>query len=193
MKEHWPTHIGSSAFWEAHGRTVATFSRLEDAMFRAWVGLTRTQGFKDMAEAEEAYPRWRKDLLNAPTDALRARARKLEQAFKDDGRVDDAASGAFLTRLNGVRDWRNALCHGTWEGVRDDGSVTLHHWRRGDDGPELRETRLSVEDPSSIRAETVDLIACLMNILSAASVSFPGTTLPGAAIGSFPEGDEKAR
>ena len=101
--------------------------------------------------------------------------------FKDDDRVPDEVSGAFLARLDEVRVWRNALCHGAWQEFREDGSVGLRYFRRGDEGPEHLEDRLSIEILSSIRTATVDLTADLVNILSAAGVRFPGTALPGAA------------
>ena len=58
LPEDWPTNRGPSAFWEALGRTVATFSHLEDMMARAWFGLTATREFEDMGQAEAAFPRW---------------------------------------------------------------------------------------------------------------------------------------
>jgi len=56
LPEHWPTNKGSSAFWGELGRTVATFSHLEDMMARAWYGLTATRKFEDMEQAKAAFP-----------------------------------------------------------------------------------------------------------------------------------------
>ena len=113
------------------------------------------------------------------------KAKKLKKAFKDDDRVPDEVLGAFLARLDEVRVWRNALCHGAWQGFREDGTVGLRCFRRGDEGPERLEDRLSVETLSSIRAATVDLTADLADILSAAGARFPGTALPGAVVTDY--------
>ena len=189
LPEHWPTNRGSSAFWEQLGRTVATFSHLEDMMARAWFGLTATHEFEDMEQAEAAFPEWEKALKESLTDSLHSLTKKLTKAFHDDNRVPDERAGACLARLDEVRVWRNALCHGAWQGFREDGSVGLRHFRRGDEGPESLENPLNVETLSSIRAATVDLTADLVDILSAAGVHFPGTVLPGVAITDYMRND----
>ena len=185
LPEHWPTNGGSSAFWEQLGRTVATFSHLEDMMARAWFGLTATREFEDMEQAEAAFPKWEKTLKESLTDSLHSLTKKLKKAFGDDDRVPDEIAGAYLARLDELRVWRNALCHGAWQGFEDDGSVGLRHFRRGDEGSESLENRLSAETLSSIRAVTVDLTADLVDILSAAGIRFPGTALPGAAVTDY--------
>ena len=185
LPEDWPTNRGSSAFWEQLGRTVATFSHLEDMMARAYLGLTVTREFEDMEQAEAAFPEWEKALKETLTDSLHSLTKKLNKAFKDDDRVSNEVAGAYLARLDELRVWRNALCHGAWQGFQDDGSVGLRHFRRGDEGPESLENRLSVETLSSIRAATVDLTADLVDILSAAGVRFPGTALPGAPVTDY--------
>ena len=190
LPEHWPTNRGSSAFWELLGRTVATFSHLEDMMVRAWFGLTATREFEDMEQAEAAFSRWEKALKESLTDSLHSLTKKLKRAFDDDNRVPDEVAGAYLARLGELRVWRNALCHGAWQGFKDDGSVGLRHFRRGDEGPESLENRLSVETLSSIRGAAADLTADLVDILSAAGVRFPGTALPGAAITDYLRNDQ---
>ena len=190
LPEHWPTNRGSSAFWEELGRTIATFSHLEDMMARAWFGLTATREFEDMEQAEAAFPQWEKALKESLTDSLHSLTKKLKKAFKDDDRVPDEVAGAFLARLDDVRIWRNALCHGAWQGFREDGSVGLRYFRRADEEPERLEDRLSVETLSSIRAATVDLTADLVDILSAVGVRFPGTALPGATFTDYMRNDQ---
>ena len=182
LPEHWPTNRGSSAFWGELGRTVATFSHLEDMMARAWYGLTATREFEDMEQANAAFPEWERALEESLADSLSSLTRKLGKAFNDDKRVPHKIAGAYLARLDELRVWRDALCHGAWQGFDDDGSVGLRHFRRGEEGPESLENRLSVEILASIRAAAVDLTADLVDILSAAGVRFPGTALPGAAI-----------
>ena len=79
----------------------------------------------------------------------------------------------------------NVLCHGAWQGFEDDCSVALRHFKRGDEGPESLENRLNIETLSSIRGATVDLTVDLVDILSAASVRFPGSALPGAPVTDY--------
>ncbi len=185
LPDDWPTNKGSSAFWEQLGRTVATFSYLEDMMARAWFGLTATRQFEDMEQAEAAFPQWEKALKESLTDSLRSLTDKLKRSFNDDDRVPDEVAGAFLARLEELRVWRNALCHGAWQDFREDDTVGLRYFRRGDAGPEGLEDHLSVEILCAIRTATADLTADLVDILSAAGVRFPGTALPGAAVTDY--------
>ncbi len=87
--------------------------------------------------------------------------------------MPDEVVRAYLARLDELRVWRNALSHGAWQELEDDGSVGLRHFRRDDDGPESLENRLSVETLSSIRGVTVDLATNLVDILSTAGVRSP--------------------
>lgn len=185
LPEDWPTNRGSSAFWEQLGRTVATFSHLEDMMVRAWFGLTATREFEDMEQVEAAFPEWEKALKETLTDSLHALTKKLNKAFEDDDRVSNEVAGAYIARLDALRVWRNALCHGAWQRFQEDGSVGLRHFRRCKEGPESLEERLSVECLLLIRAETVDATADLVDILLAAGVRFPGTALPGAPVTDY--------
>ena len=113
------------------------------------------------------------------TDSLGPLTAKLGRAFRDDDRVADDVAAGILARLNELRVWRNALCHGAWQGFAADGSASLRHFRNGADGPEVLENRLTIEEISSIRAEAVSLTVDVVDIVSAAGVRFPGTALPG--------------
>ena len=110
LPEYWPTNRGSSAFWEELGRTVATFSHLEDMMARAWFGLTATREFKNMEQAEAAFPKWEKEFKESLTDSLNSLTKKLKKAFNDDDRVPDEVARAYLARLDKLRVWRNVQC-----------------------------------------------------------------------------------
>ena len=179
LPENWPTNPGSPAFWEELGRTVAAFTHLEDMLTRAFFGLTGSRQFANMEEAKAAYPQWEKNLKETLTDSLHALTAKLGEAFKDDERVPDGVADDLLARLNDLRVWRNALCHGAWQGFAADGSTSIRHFRKAADGPELLENRLTIEDISTIRTETVALTVDVVDIMSALGVRFPGSALPG--------------
>ena len=108
-----------------------------------------------------------------------SKLRERVKAFSDDDRVCDDVAHGFLARLDALRLWRNALCHGAWQGFATDDSTSLRHFRKGDDGPEQLDDRLTLATISSIRAETISLTLDVVDIVSAAGVRFPGTALPG--------------
>ncbi len=179
LPDNWPTNAGPPSFWEELGRTVATLTHLEDMLARAFFGLTGSRRYANIEEAEAAFPQWEKDLKEVLADSLGPLAAKLRIAFRDDDRVPDEVVDAVLTRLDELRVWRNALCHGSWQGFALDGSITLRYFKKTANGLELLENRLTIDDISSIRAETAALTAEVVDIVSALGVRFPGSALPG--------------
>ena len=179
LPKGWPTNRGSPAFWEKLGRVVATFSNLEDTLGRAYFALTGSRAFEDMEEARAAFSQWEKDLKESLTDSFHSLISKIRKAFDDDKRVPDDVAGDILARLDELRVWRNALCHGAWQGFEADGSACIRYFRKTADGPERLENRVTLETISSIRTATVDLTVDIVDTLSAAGVQFPGTALPG--------------
>ena len=185
LPEEWPTNACSPAFWEELGRTVAAFGHLEDMLARAFLGLTGSREFADMEEAEAAYPQWEKALKETLTDTLHALTARLEKAFKDDDRVSDDIAEPVVARLKALRVWRNALCHGAWQGFAADGTSSLRYFRKTAVGPELLENGLTIDDNSSIRAETAALTLDVVDIVSGPGVRFPGTALPGIDLAEY--------
>lgn len=180
LPDDWPTNRGSSGLWEELGRTVATFSHLEDMLARAYFGLTGTRKFDNLEEAEAAFPQWEKKLKETLSDTLGSLTSKLREEFGNDERVPDDCARDILARLDELRIWRNALCHGAWQSFAEDGSTRLRYFRKTTGGPEALEDRLTLETVSSIRAATVELTVDVVDLLTAAGVPFPGTALPRA-------------
>ena len=178
LPDDWPTSRGPSGFWEELGRTVATFSRLEDMLARAYFGLTGTQKFDNIEQAEAAFPQWEEKLKETLSDTLGSLTSKLKEVFEKDDRVPDACAREVVARLNEIRVWRNALCHGAWHDFEADGSVELRYFKKTKDGPERLDDRLNLETISLIRAATVDVTLNIVDLLSAAGVQFPGTQMP---------------
>ena len=135
-----------------------------------------------MDEAAAAFPRWENDLKETLTDTLHALTTKLGKAFRDDARVPGDVADPFLARLNALRVWRNALSHGAWQGFAEDGSTSLRHFRKAADGPEILDNRLTVENLSAIREETVALTIDVVDIVSSLGVRFPSSALPGISL-----------
>ena len=182
MPAGWPTHKGTPAFWEELGRTVGTFGFLEDILARAYFALTATHEYAVTDEAEATLQKWRKNLEGSLTDTLASLASKIGEAFENDDRVPPDVGSAVVRRLDELRTWRNALCHGDWVQFEADGSARLRHFRKEEGGPKTLDIRLSLEDIANIRAETVDITVLVMNTVTQAGVQFPGTASPGASV-----------
>lgn len=71
LPKHYPTHRHTSTFWEGLGRTVATFSFLEDILKRAIFALSATRAYSSELELLTAYEKWNSKLETTLTDTLR--------------------------------------------------------------------------------------------------------------------------
>ena len=194
LPEDWPTHRGSSELWEELGRAIASFSHLEDTLARAYFGLTGTKTFETVDRAEAAFRQWAKELKQSLTDSLYALTSKLGKAFEDDDRVSRAVASDIIARLNELRVWRNALCHGAWQGFSADGSSQLRYFRKTARGVEQLDVRLTLEKVSSIRLATVELTLDIVDLLSVAGVQFPDSAPPDiddARCGQRPPVDDR--
>ena len=88
----------------------------------------------------------------------------------------------LVERLKELRPWRNALCHGAWLSIGEDGSGHLEHIYLDDGAPVAFEPKFTLRDLSDIRARTVDTTIL---IAEAASVAGPDDTYlagPGFAL-----------
>ena len=89
LPSKWPTHRHAPEFWEQLGRTVATYSLLEEVLGKAIFAFTATRRFETDAEAQKAYALWLPTLERALTDTLKPLADAYGRAvhFGDQGSV----------------------------------------------------------------------------------------------------------
>ncbi len=182
--DDWPTHKGSPAFWEELGRAIASFGFLEDTLTRTYFALTATRRYKCKEEVEKVFEEWKKSLELSLTDSLGNLINKIDKAFKDDDRFSEDIRSAVVDRLNEVRVWRNALCHGTWDSFAENGdSAHLRYFRKTPDGPEqLDNGFLHQSEIARIRRATVETAQNLINIVISNNLQFPGSESPGKTI-----------
>ena len=179
----WPVNQGSADFWQELGKTVAAFGYLEHIMASTCDALLST-GERAVAllEANDdaALSEWWKRILRSQTDGMHPLTRELDRVLDEAGLVPHAVREDLVARLNELRPWRNALCHGAWLGVAENGSVSLHHLYRDNEGIPFAfdERTVDVKRLSDIRARTVDVT---IRIAEAASVAGPAYTHMGGA------------
>lgn len=85
----------------------------------------------------------------------------------------------FYARLDKIRVWRNAMCHGAWQCCEADDSASQRPFSKVPYGPERLETNLTLEQSRAIRAAAVELTLDIADIVTTAGAPFPGTSLPG--------------
>ena len=169
----WPVNQGPAVFWQELGKTVAAFGYLEHILASTCHALLAT-GERAIALLETnddaAMRRWTKRLVHSKTDAMHLLTRELDRVLDEAGLVPHAVREELVARLDELRPWRNALCHGAWISVADDGSARLDHVYRYEGLPAGFERDFTVKDLSDIRARAVDIT---VRILEAASVAGP--------------------
>ena len=175
----WPVNQGPAVFWQELGKTVAAFGYLEHILASTCFALLAT-GERATALLQEndheAMRRWTKRLVHSQTDSLRRLTCQLEKVLTETGLVPRAVREDLVARLDELRAWRNALCHGAWLSVDKDGSARLEHVYRDERLPTGFERDVDVKRLSDVRGRTVDVT---IRIAEAASVAGPAYTHMG--------------
>jgi len=175
----WPANQGPAVFWQELGKTVASFGFLEHILASTCHALLAT-GERAVAHLKaddhEAMRQWAKRLAHSRTDSLRPLTLELARVLDESGRVPRAVREDLVARLDELRPWRNALCHGAWLSVGEDGSAILDHVYSYEGLPAGFERHVDVKRLSDVRARTVDVT---IRIAEAASVAGPAYTHMG--------------
>lgn len=177
----WPVNQGPAVFWQELGKTVAAFGYLEHILASTCYALLATgERAAALLEADDnaALSEWWKRLVGSQTDSLYRLTRELENVLTEAGLVPRAVREDLVACLDELRPWRNALCHGAWLSVDEDGSARLEHVYKYEGLPAGFERNVDIERLSDVRARTVDVT---IRIAEAASVAGPAYTHMGGA------------
>ena len=172
----WPVNQGPAVFWQVLGKTVAAFGYLEYTLASTCYALLATgERAAALLEANdhEAMRRWTKRLLRSQVDSMRGLTLELDRVLDETGLVPRAVRKDLVAHLDELRPWRNALCHGAWLSVGEDGSARLEHVYMYEGLPAGFERNVDVKRLSDVRAKTVDIT---IRIAEAASVAGPAYT-----------------
>ena len=168
----WPTHLHSEAFWSELGRAVATFGFLEETLWKALCAFTMERSVN-----EEAYLAWRDEaielIVKTSSDTLGALIRKFEISVESFGQINTENLHELLAELRKSLVWRNALCHGSWPPLNDEGKaipfyVDRKHGRFS--------AELSAEKIAEVRMAVVEQICGLVSVVTSMGWRFPGST-----------------
>ena len=172
----WPVNQDAPVFWQELGKTVAAFGYLEHILAKTCYSLLATAERADnlLDENDEALSRWYQRVLRSQTDSMHGLTRELDRVLDEDSRIPHTLREDLVERLEALRPWRNALCHGAWLGFGKDGSATLNHRYKHEGVPVAFPPTVTLQSLSDIRAKTVDVT---IRIAEAASVTGAGFAL----------------
>jgi hypothetical protein len=160
----YPTNRHSPMFWEALGRTVATFGFLEEVLGKAIFALTATTP-RSESEIETAFKNWLPTLQRALTDPLGGLIDSYGKALRDNPTATADNLDKILCDLRAASIIRNALCHGSWGAPDAEGrSLPLFVnkqqmvWDTPIDIPFLEQTQKAVAELACAVVSTITLM-----------------------------------
>jgi hypothetical protein len=165
-------------FWENLGRTIATFSFLEEVLGKAIFAFTATIRYPE-SEVETAFEEWLPTLERALMDPLAGLIDAYGKAVRGNSEASIQNLDDLLGELRKASVIRNVLCHGSWRGPDADGkSLPLFVnrqkmvWDTPIDIPYLIQTQKAVAE-----------LACeVITTVTQMGWQFPGSRGPGKAI-----------
>ena len=99
---------------------------------------------------------------------------RLDELLREDGRVPHTVRTELRGRLDELRTWRNALCHGAWFGFSGAGAGVLSHYYREGKRVVQFPPMVTWKDLADLRARIVD---ATIRVVEASSVAGSGSTL----------------
>ncbi|MBI1910692.1 MAG: hypothetical protein HYS21_01685 [Deltaproteobacteria bacterium] len=175
LPDLYPTHRHDAMFWEALGRTVATFGFLED---RAIFAFTATKPYRE-EEIQKACDEWLQKLERALTDQLGGLIDGYGKAVREHPSATISNLDELLEELRKASEIRNVLCHGSWHTPDVNGASLPFFVNRK---KEQFDTAIDVDFLRQVQRHTVDLIREIINSVTHMGWQFPGSGGPGRAI-----------
>jgi hypothetical protein len=179
LPEMFPTHRHHPEFWEALGRTIATFGFLEEILGKSIFALTATRRYHE-SEIEEAYKRWLPTLERALTDPLKKLIDSYEKAVRAHSDATINTLDELLDKLRASSEIRNVLCHGSWRLPPDNAGKSVPFfidWKK-----RIFTTPVDISYLQRMQRHVAELACDVMNSVTVMGYQFPGSNGPGRAI-----------
>jgi hypothetical protein len=173
----YPTHRHEAAFWEALGRAVATFGFLEEALGKAIFAFTATREIPP-DQIEEEYGKWLPIMERALMDPLGGLIDSYGSAARKHQSVPPFVED-LVQKLRDAAVWRNTICHGSWQGIDDQGRSRPFYVdkKRG-----VFETPLNIADLKQLQRHVAELACAVVSSVTQMGYQFPSSKGPGKSI-----------
>jgi hypothetical protein len=178
LPELYPTHLHEAKFWEALGRTVATFGFLEETLGKAIFSFTATKPYRE-DEIQKAYAEWLPKLEHALTDQLGSLINSYGKAVREHPSATVSNLDELLDDLRDASKIRNVLCHGSWRSP-DAAGVSIPFFVNCQ--KEVFDTAVDIDFLNRVQRHAVGLVCAVVDSVSHMGWQFPGCSSPGRAI-----------
>ncbi len=178
LPKDFPTHRHGAVFWEALGRTVATFGFLEETLGKAIFALTATRQIPP-EQIDGEYNKWLPTLERALSDTLGPLIESYGAAVCKNSNATIPDLDSLLDCLREAASRRNVICHGSWQSPDDLGrSVPFYvDKKRG-----VWEDPIDVAHLMQLQQHVAELACAVVNTVTQMGYQFPGSNGPGNPI-----------
>lgn len=169
LPTHFPTHRHSAEFWEALGRTVATFGFLEQTLGKAIFSFTATRDIpEDQIESE--FERWLPTLQKALHDPLGSLIDSYGKAVRSNSSSTITNLDDLLEDLLKASAIRNVLCHGSWR-IPDEYGRSIPFFV--DKKDRVFQTAIDVPFLQQVQRHVAELVCAVVNTVTHMGWQFP--------------------
>ncbi len=173
-----PTHKHAPKFWEALGRTVATFGFLEEVLGKAIFAFTGTRRVPSK-KAQAEFEKWLPTLERALSDPLGGLIDSYAKAVQANTGTTITNIDELVVNLRKASVTRNVLCHGSWK-IPDKGGKSLPLFVNKK--KEVFQTSIDVAYLKQVQRHVAELICAVISSVTAMGWQFPGSNGPGLPI-----------
>lgn len=175
---NFPTHRHPGEFWEALGRTVATFGFLEEVLGKAIFSFTATRKIPEN-QIEAEFKKWLPTLQRALSDPLNGLIDAYGKAVRDNKAATITNLDSLLEALRNAALLRNVLCHGSWQAPDEQGrSVPFFVDKKN----RIFETPIDIPYLRQVQLHVVELACNIIDTVTHMGWQFPGSSGPGNPI-----------
>ncbi|MFJ2714907.1 hypothetical protein ACIOZM_29270 [Pseudomonas sp. NPDC087346] len=175
---NFPTHTLPADFWEVLGRTVASFSLLEEVLCKAIFALTATRPYSE-AEITSAYEEWVVKLERSLSDTLCPLIDTYGKAGREHPEATISNRDDLLKDLRAAAKIRNVLCHGSWRTPDPHGASIPFYVNKQS---ERFDTPIDKSWLEAMRQHVVELICAVINSVTHMGLQFPSSSGPGTPV-----------
>lgn len=178
LPANYPTHLHSPEFWEALGRTVATFGFLEEVLGKAIFAFTGTKQYSE-ADITAALEKWLPKLEQALYSPL---GNLIDLFVKSVREHQDATIENIEDLERNLREasvLRNVLCHGSWRKPNSDGASVPFFVNKQ---MMVFNAPVDVAYLVQTQAAVSELSCAVINTVTHMGYQFPGGAGPGKPI-----------
>ncbi len=178
LPDFYPTHRHEPKFWEALGRTVATFGFLEEILRKAIFAFTATREYPE-SEVQAALLSWLPTIEKALSDQLGNLIGSYDEAVNNNAQSTITNLDELIHDLRDAAKIRNVLCHGSW-GLPDNlgRSVPFFVSRNN----EVFDTAIDVQFLNQLQQKVAELACAVISSVEHMGWTFPGSNGPGKPI-----------